>query len=85
MKLLITLLVTTLVYGMLYSQMDPDEFGFTNAIDPFYFSFSTMSTVGYGDFVPKSDRAKILVMTQQFILVGEVVTLLGIKRNNGVQ
>jgi len=81
MKLLVILLVTTLVYGMLYSQMDPDEFGFKNAIDPFYFSFSTMSTVG-SDFVPKSDRAKMLVMTQQFILVGEVVTLLGIKRNN---
>jgi hypothetical protein len=33
--------------------------------------------VGYGDFGPKSDRAKVLVMAQQGILIGELVSILG--------
>ena len=33
---------------------------------------TTMSTVGYGDFSPKSQRAKIMVMTQQGLLLAEI-------------
>lgn len=65
-----------IIYGMLYSMMQPAEFGFKKIIDPFYFSFTTMSTVGYGDFSPKSDRAKLLVMTQHMTLVVGALTIL---------
>ena len=67
-----------LVY-MAYSRMTNDEaFGFRtgNLIDPFYFSFTTMSTVGYGDYSPKDDIAKMLVMIHQFILIGEFLTII---------
>jgi hypothetical protein len=71
------LTTVALAYGFLYSRMDPKEFGFQSPVDPYYFAFTTMSTVGYGDFSPKTDRAKMLVMSQQGILIGELVSILG--------
>lgn len=60
--------------------MKPDMYGFKSPLDPFYFSFTTMSSVGYGDFSPKTDLAKMIVMSQQiFILVG-VMEILGTGR-----
>jgi len=73
------ILVTTLFYGLIYTAIhktDPTAFGFESALDPFYFSFSTMSTVGYGDFAPKTNIAKALVMSQQFILMGEILAMI---------
>jgi voltage-gated potassium channel len=60
----------------MYSQMKED-FGFTDdPLDPYYFSLTTMSTVGYGDFSPKTQRAKILVMTQQAVILSEITGFL---------
>ena len=73
----IFLATITLAYGFLYSRMDPKEFGFESPVDPYYFAFTTMSTVGYGDFGPKTARAKMLVMSQQGILIGELIAILG--------
>ena len=70
------IITVALLYGFLYSMMDPKEFGFRSAIDPYYFSFTTMSSVGYGDLSPKTDRAKVLVMTQQAFIFGELLKLL---------
>lgn len=79
---LLPILMITLVYGLIYSSIhraDPGAFGFEDGvIDPFYFSFTTMSSVGYGDYSPKTRFAKALVMSQQFFLIGEVVSLLGL-------
>ena len=69
-------LLVALVYGVLYSMMRPHDFGFKSPVDPFYFSFSTMSSVGYGDIVPKTSRAKALVITQQAMVAIGVFTLL---------
>lgn len=69
-------LLVAIVYGILYSMMHPGDFGFTSPVDPFYFAFTTMSSVGYGDFTPKTDRAKMIVMTQHAILVIGVLTIL---------
>ena len=69
-------ITVTLLYGFLYSMLDPEEFGFKTALDPYYFSFTTMSSVGYGDFSPKTERAKMLLMTQQAFIFGEVVKII---------
>jgi len=55
--------------------MSPDSFGFKSPLDPFYFSFTTMSSVGYGDISPKTDMAKLMVMTQQIVMLGELAKL----------
>tara|TARA_B110000503_G_scaffold97719_1_gene146587 strand:- start:1160 stop:1498 length:339 start_codon:yes stop_codon:yes gene_type:complete len=64
---------------MVYDKMNPNAFGFPRGkkkslLDPFYFSFTTMSTVGYGDFSPKDNMSKMLVMAQQAVLLFEVVS-----------
>jgi len=67
-----------LIYGYIYSLMPKEEFGFKDELDPYYFSFTTLSTVGYGDLHPKSQRAKILTITQQILtLVDLRIFLLG--------
>ena len=68
--------IITLVYGYLYSTMKED-FGFSDdPIDPYYFALTTMSTVGYGDFSPKTRRAKALVMTHHTVILVELATIL---------
>lgn len=69
------LVVVALLYGFAYEHMDAEDFGFKTKIDPYYFSFTTMSSVGYGDFSPKTDRAKLLVMSQQTIVMMSEVYL----------
>lgn len=79
MQQLIVILMTALFYGLVYTaihQADPEAFGFESMLDPFYFSFTTMSTVGYGDFGPKTNTAKMVVMSQQFILMGEILAMI---------
>ena len=69
-------IIITLVYGYLYSTMKED-FGFSDdPLDPYYFSLMTMSTVGYGDFSPKTRRAKMLVMTHHTVILVELATIL---------
>ena len=75
-------MVITLIYGLVYAsinRINPDAFGFDDSVvDPFYFSFTTMSSVGYGDYSPKTRFAKAVVMSQQFMLIGEIINLLGL-------
>jgi len=72
----VSVIVITVLYGLIYAMMNPIEFGFKSLIDPFTF-FTTMASVGYGDFSPKSTRAKMVVMTQQTLLLIEIATLMG--------
>ena len=76
------ILVITLIYGLVYAsinRINPDAFGFDDSVvDPVYFSFTTMSSVGYGDYSPKTRFAKAVVMSQQFMLIGEIINLLGL-------
>lgn len=75
MNSFLNILIVTLMYGLVYSQMSPDSFGFKSPLDPFYFSFTTMSSVGYGDISPKTDMAKLMVMSQQIVILGELTKL----------
>jgi len=72
---ILSLLIITLAYGLIYSILPKEEFGFESPLDPFYFAFTTMSTVGYGDISPKTDRAKLIVMTQQAALLIELSSI----------
>jgi hypothetical protein len=65
----ISAIVLVVVYGLLYSLFEPEEYGFKSKLDPWYFALTTMSTAGYGDFFPRTDRAKIVTMTQQAIML----------------
>ena len=75
MNSFLNILVVTLMYGLVYSQMSPESFDFKSPLDPFYFSFTTMSSVGYGDISPKTDMAKLMVMSQQIVMLGELAKL----------
>lgn len=44
-------------------------------IDAFYFSVTTMSTVGYGDLAPKSDLGKLFTTIYIVVAVGLFVAL----------
>jgi hypothetical protein len=78
------ILMISLVYGLIYAainRMYPEAFGFEDTLlDPFYFSFTTMSSVGYGDYSPKTRFAKAVVMSQQFVLLAEISSLLGLDK-----
>jgi phage antirepressor YoqD-like protein len=37
-----------------------------------------MSSVGYGDFSPKTDAAKLVVMSQHLVMIGELAKVLKI-------
>lgn len=39
-------------------------------VDAFYFASMTLTTVGYGDFVPKTDLGKIFTAVYAFIGIG---------------
>lgn len=71
-------LVVSSAYGVLYSLFPRESFGFNHWIDPFYFSFTTMSTAGYGDLTPKTPISKALVMTQFIIIMAELVKFLSL-------
>lgn len=74
---IVMLILITLVFGFIYSKLDNKHFGFKEKIDPYYFSFTTMTTVGYGDYSPKTTKSKLIVMTQQaFLLITEISLLL---------
>jgi hypothetical protein len=87
MQRLPAVFLITMVFRLFYfliDKMNPKSFGFKTMLDPFYFSFTTMSTVGYGDYSPKTDMAKMLVMVHQGLLIGEIISLLGLEANSSM-
>ena len=40
-----------------------------------YFSFTTITSVGYGDISPRTRKGRLFVMIQQFVILFLVVTL----------
>ena len=67
------IIVISLLFGIIYSSLEPGHFDFKSMLDPVYFSFTTMSTVGYVDYKPKTILAKVLVMCQQSLLFNEFI------------
>jgi len=46
-------------------------------VDAFYFTISTITTVGYGDFVPTTSLSKLFTSGIAFIGIAMVLTLFG--------
>jgi len=80
---------------MFLLMIDPDSFHIRNfnpemvSIDMIYFSFTTLTTLGYGDITPLSYTAKMWSITEAMmgvmflaIMISRVVSLFGSKKKN---
>ena len=75
----VAILLFTLIYFTL-SKSGEEQFNgldkTSTFLDHMYFAFTVQSTVGFGDIYPKSPVAKMVVMTQQSLLIVGLVELL---------
>lgn len=59
-------LILLIAFAELYWHVDKNDdhehFGFSSVIDSYYFSAVTSSSVGYGDYLPKTPKAKLLAI-----------------------
>lgn len=60
-------------YALIYSQGDYLNLPFKHWFDPIYFSFTTIATIGFGDFHPVTGTGKFLVCSQSLIFLAFVV------------
>jgi hypothetical protein len=80
---------------MFLLMIDPDSFYIRNfnpemvSIDMIYFSFTTLTTLGYGDITPVSYTAKMWSITEAMmgvmfvaVMISRVVSLFGSKKKN---
>ena len=80
---------------MLLLMIDPDSFYIRHfnpemlSVDMIYFSFTTLTTLGYGDITPVSYTAKMWSITEAMmgvmflaVMISRVVTLFGSKKKN---
>ena len=61
-----------LLWGIFYdiaSRIKPDSFGTleNRTIDLFYYSYTTLTTLGYGDITPTGDGVKLLAICEAFV------------------
>jgi len=76
------LLVATLGYATIYTQVAIDFGRYETWFSPVYFSFVTLTTLGYGDSVPMSLSAQIVVSLQAitgYMGLGGLLSILGNK------
>ena len=75
---IISNVVVVILFSELYWILDQsgeegEHFGFETPLDAYYFGTVTSSSVGYGDFLPRSKKAKILtivhIMTLFFVIL----------------
>ena len=66
------LVLVTLLIGSTYFFWKVEGW---SAIDALYFSVMTMSTIGYGDFVPTTTASKIFTIVFSFLSIGVYVAV----------
>ncbi len=82
MRWLIWLVGATLVYATIYTQVAIDYGSYETWFSPIYFSFVTLTTLGYGDAVPMSLPAQLVVSLQAitgYMGLGGLLSILGNK------
>jgi hypothetical protein len=70
-----------MAYAFIYSTGHYLNTEFKEWYDPIYFSFATLSTIGYGDFYPITGLGKFLVCTQSLIFLAFVVLFINFFSN----
>lgn len=78
----VMLLAATLGFAAVYTQVDIDYGDYKTWFSPIYFSFVTLTTLGYGDAVPKSFTAQVFVTLQAvtgYMGLGGLLSILGNK------
>ncbi|WP_333600385.1 potassium channel family protein [Flavobacterium sp.] len=68
-------------FGVLYSCGNNMNHPFTGWYDPIYFSMVTSSSIGFGDYVPITTYAKVLVSIQALFFLSFVVLFLNFFSN----
>lgn len=70
-----------LAYAILYSQGQHMNAPFTQWYDPIYFSFTTMATIGFGEYHPVTGFGKFLICSQSLIFYAFVVLFINFFTN----
>ncbi|THB81582.1 MAG: hypothetical protein D3926_01465 [Desulfobacteraceae bacterium] len=82
LRWLVWLVVATLVYAGLYTLVSIDYGDYPTWYSPIYFSFVTLTTLGYGDAVPMTFTAQVIVTLQAvtgYMGLGGLLSILGNK------
>jgi len=82
MRWFIWLFIATLGYATVYTQLAIDYGRYETWFSPIYFSFVTLTTLGYGDAVPMSLAAQMVVSLQAitgYMGLGGLLSILGNK------
>ncbi len=82
MRWFVWLLGATLLYSTVYTQVAIDYGDYETWFSPIYFSFVTLTTLGYGDAVPMSLSAQVVVSLQAitgYMGLGGLLSILGNK------
>ena len=82
LRWLFWLVGATLGFGLIYTQVAIDYGDYQTWFSPIYFSFVTLTTLGYGDAVPMSLSAQIVVSLQAvtgYMGLGGLLSILGNK------
>ena len=58
-----------MIFYTLASNINPDSISIAgnNTVDLFYYSYTTLTTLGYGDITPEGDIVKLLAIAEAFI------------------
>jgi len=59
-----SILVVVLLFAALYTQLDIDYGKYETTLSPIYFSIVTITTLGYGDVLPKSMAAQAICLVE---------------------
>lgn len=70
-----TLLAFSIIYLLLYYFGD-NPLHFDSAIDAIYFSATTTTTIGFGDYTPKTVFSKFIVTLHMIFLIIDVNDIL---------
>jgi len=76
------MLGVTLIFATIYALVDIDYGDYVTPFSPIYFSFVTLTTLGYGDVLPAPLTAQIFVTLQAitgYMGLGGLLSILGNK------
>jgi uncharacterized protein YjbI with pentapeptide repeats len=82
MRWFVWLFCLTMIFAGIYTQVSIDYGEHPTAFSPVYFSFVTLTTLGYGDAVPASLTAQVVVTLQAitgYMGLGGLLSILGNK------